>query len=86
MNMPRGYNANYEHFIKRYIDTIPKQYMSSLDRNLHRLGSDPDLKSPMFESYMVDYIFSQPPYIVEDVLLHFGVSDHAGVTAIIKKS
>jgi hypothetical protein len=30
---------------------------------------------------MVDYVFSQPPYQVSDVALHFGVSDHAAVMA-----
>ncbi len=82
-NMPRGVNELYEDFIKKYTDCIPAQYTSSLDRSIHRLGKDPALASPMFESYMVDYIFTQSPYVAENVRLQFGVSDHAAVVGDI---
>jgi endonuclease/exonuclease/phosphatase family metal-dependent hydrolase len=85
MNMPRGYNTNYERVAMRYRDEIPARYTSSLDRALHRAGNRTDLNAPIFDIYMVDYIFSQSPYRVSDVQLHFGVSDHAAVTATIQK-
>ncbi len=83
MNMPRGYNTNYERLTERYKDEIPAIYTSSLDRELHRAGKATDLNAPIFDIYMVDYIFSQSPYQVSDVQLHFGVSDHAAVTATV---
>lgn len=85
-NMPRGYNKLYEDFTQRYLDKIPPSYTSSLDRKIHRLGSKADLNRPIFDIYMVDYIFSQPPFIVSDVRLEFGVSDHAAVIANISIS
>jgi len=84
-NMPRGYNSNYAEFTKTYTDTIPQSYITSLDRTLHRAGNRTDLNAPIFDIYMVDYIFSQPPYSVSDVRLEFGVSDHAAVLAQISK-
>lgn len=83
-NMPRGFNALYEQFITKYTDTIPTHFASSLDKNIHRLGNVA-IDEPIFEKYMVDYIFSQSPYQVSAVQLHFGVSDHAAVSANITK-
>jgi endonuclease/exonuclease/phosphatase family metal-dependent hydrolase len=85
-NMPRGYNTNYELFCQQYTDTIPAHYTSSLDRTLHRAGNRTDLNAPIFDIYMVDYIFAQPSYQVDNVKLHFGVSDHAAVTADVIKT
>ena len=85
-NMPRGYNPLYEDFIKVYSDTIPTEYTSSLDQNLHRLGKTPDLNAPIFDIYMVDYLFAKPEYTISDVRLQFGVSDHAGIVATISKT
>lgn len=84
-NMPRGYNKLYEEFIKQYSDTIPARYTSSLDRSIHRLGNVPNLNAPIFDIYMVDYVFTQPPYIASEVRLEFGISDHAAVIAQISK-
>lgn len=81
-NIPRGFNSLYEKFTARYKDTVPKHYNSSLDKNIHRLGQV-ELDQPIFEKYMVDYIFTQPPYDVKNVKLVFGVSDHAAIIADI---
>lgn len=83
-NMPRGYNVLYEEVIEHYKDTVPSTYKSSLDRNLHRLGNV-DIDEPIFDEYMVDYIFTQPPYDASDVHLEFGISDHAAVIGTITK-
>lgn len=85
-NIPRGYNPLYEDFTKNYTDTIPAHYNSSLDRNLHRLGKTENLNAPIFDIYMVDYLFAKPEYTVSDVRLQFGVSDHAAIIATITKS
>lgn len=84
-NMPRGFNHLYNNFIESYTDAIPKNYQSSLDRNLHRLGQRTNLNAPIFDTYMVDYIFTQTNYQADDVELQFGVSDHAAIIANITK-
>jgi endonuclease/exonuclease/phosphatase family metal-dependent hydrolase len=81
-NVPREQNSLYQKLTALYSDNIPFSYISSLDRNLHRHGKDAD-KQILFDSFMVDYIFSQPPYIVSDVRLEFGLSDHAAVVGTV---
>lgn len=77
-NIPRFQNHLYEDLTKRYTDTVPREYASSLDRTHHRVGDDPT-KQHLFASFMVDYLFTQPPYQATSVRLEFGVSDHAAV-------
>lgn len=84
-NIPRTESYLYEKIAKHYTDQIPLEYRSSLDRNKHLVGANPE-KAFMFDSYMVDYIFTQPPYVAKDVRLIFGVSDHAAAVATILKS
>ena len=85
-NIPRGFNPLYEELTKVYTDMIPKEYSSSLDQNLHRLGKTQNLNAPIFDIYMVDYLFSKPEYTVSNVRLQFGVSDHAAIVATISKT
>lgn len=84
MNIPRLHNELYEKFIEQYNDEVPLTYFSSLDLQVHRGRKDPELIK-LFERFMVDYIFTQPPYKAEDVRLEFGVSDHAAVIGNISK-
>lgn len=81
-NIPRNHNYLYEALTAKYTDEIPMHYKSSMDKQLHRLGNDPD-KAIIFEEFMVDYIFTEQPYVAKDVRLEFGVSDHAAVVATI---
>lgn len=81
-NIPRGRNPLYNNLITMYEDCIPDAVTSSLDRTFHRLGNDPE-KSVLFDSFVVDYIFSQAPYSVHDVRLTFGISDHAAVVGTV---
>jgi endonuclease/exonuclease/phosphatase family metal-dependent hydrolase len=83
-NMPRHHNHLYEKFTNLYKDEIPRHYQSSLDKNLHRLGNV-KIDQPIFDKFMVDYIFSQPEYEVTAVHLEFGVSDHAAIVANITR-
>lgn len=84
-NIPRGYNSNYNLITDNYRDCIPDTYKSSLDKELHVKGhTEPN--GPITEVYMVDYVFTQPPYQVENVRLEFGLSDHAGIVAEINKT
>ncbi len=84
-NIPRKFNPLYEKLVEHYTDAVPLSYASSLDATLHRCGGVPD-KRQMFESFMVDYVFTKPPYTAHDVHLEFGISDHAAVVATIGKS
>jgi endonuclease/exonuclease/phosphatase family metal-dependent hydrolase len=78
MNIPRHESPYHERLVANYQDAIPNKYHSSLDRDLHRCGKNPELDH-LFTSYMVDYVLTQPPHQAENVRLEFGISDHAAV-------
>lgn len=75
-NAPRG-GEIFTALAEKYKDNIPPQYLSSLDSNLHKLKNSKLL--------MVDGLFTTPDYIVTEVKLSEGVSDHMAVTALISK-
>lgn len=79
-NIPRGFNPLYQELTTKYTDTIPAHYTSSLDKANHRMGGVAS-RSHLFTHFMVDYLFTQPPYRAENVELIFGVSDHSAVIA-----
>ena len=83
-NIPRGHNHLYEKLTTIYTDAVPPNYQTSLDKELHRCGTDPS-KNHLFEKFMVDYIFTQSPYRAENVSLKFGLSDHAAIIADVIK-
>lgn len=83
-NIPRHTSHLYEKLATQYTDNIPPEYTSSLDKQFHRLGDSPD-RAHLFSSFMVDYVFTQPPYHATDVRLVFGLSDHAAVMATLSK-
>lgn len=83
-NIPRNINPLYMDLLSLYTDAIPKRYTSSLDKTYHRLGSDPK-RAHLFTNFMVDYIFSTEGYMVSDVEFHFGISDHAAITATVER-
>jgi endonuclease/exonuclease/phosphatase family metal-dependent hydrolase len=73
-NAPRG-GEIFKMLADKYKDNIPPEYDSSLDTELHRIGK--------IKKLMVDGLFTTSAYIVSDVKLSEGVSDHKAVTAII---
>jgi len=79
-NIPRGFNPLYEELVVEYKDSIPAKFTSSLDKKHHRMGGVAS-RLHLFTHFMVDYIFTQPPYQAENVELIFDVSDHAAVLA-----
>lgn len=84
-NIPRHHSPLYKDLVSVYTDEIPKNYKTSLDKELHRRGGDSS-RAHLFTDFMVDYLFAQYPYRAENVRLVFGVSDHAAVVAdIVKK-
>jgi endonuclease/exonuclease/phosphatase family metal-dependent hydrolase len=85
-NAPRMHKGNpgeiFSAIASRYTDNIPVHYETSIDASLHRNGKTRPLD---FVDKMVDGLFTTPVYTAHDVGLHFGVSDHAAVSAIISK-
>jgi exonuclease III len=78
LNIPRNINNLYDVLVKKYIDNIPPEYKTSLDKNLHRHSDNPKLQK-IFTDFMVDYLFTQSPISASNTKLVFGVSDHAAV-------
>lgn len=62
---------------QHYKDNVPPRYTTSIDGDLHRRGQ---------LNRMVDGIFSTPSYVVSDVELISGISDHCALVATIIKS
>jgi len=74
-NAPRG-RESYSRIAKEFKDNIPKEYITSLDSNIHRAkGVD----------FMVDCLFTTPLYFASNVELKSGVSDHMAVVSEINK-
>lgn len=81
-NAPRG-GEIFSMIAKKYKDNIPLTYKTSIDVNLHRAGK---IASEKMDEKMVDGLFSTPQYVVSDVELHSGVSDHLAVVATIARA
>jgi len=75
-NAPRGREA-FDIIAKEFKDNIPLQYISSLDKKLHRMKDDVD--------YMVDCLFTTKGYKALNVELRDGLSDHWAVVAEVIK-
>jgi len=73
LNSPRG-KETFAMFAEKFTDNIPKEHDSSIDPNLHRM---PGLK------LMVDGLFTTPKYVVREIRLVEGVSDHKAIVASI---
>lgn len=80
-NAPRG-GEIFAELASRYTDNIPPQYPTSIDVTLHKRGRE---RPHEFADKMVDGLFTTPGYRARDVELHFGISDHAAVTALIER-
>ncbi|MDR3571692.1 MAG: endonuclease/exonuclease/phosphatase family protein [Candidatus Pacebacteria bacterium] len=75
-NAPRG-GEIFSELASRYADTIPAQYTTSIDKELHRAG---DLQ------LMVDGLFTTAGYRASHVHLHSGVSDHLAIVATLEST
>jgi endonuclease/exonuclease/phosphatase family metal-dependent hydrolase len=80
-NAPRG-GEIFAELASRYTDNIPPQYATSIDVTLHKRGRE---RPNELSDKMVDGLFTTPGYRARDVELHFGISDHAAVTALIER-
>ncbi len=74
-NAPRGREI-WGKIAERYHDNIPLSYDSSIDPHLHRAGH---------LRYVVDGLFSTGGYLVSDVRLVEGVSDHKAIVGFIER-
>ena len=66
----------YQELASRYIDQLPVDVKSTLDPSLFR---KPELK------IVVDHLFTTSDYLVDEVRVLTGLSDHCGIAAIISK-
>lgn len=74
-NAPRGRDI-WNKIKTHYHDNIPQNILTTLDPNLHRIKN---------LNYVVDGIFSTPQYLVKNVQVTGGLSDHQAVTAQVFK-
>lgn len=74
-NAPRG-GEIFAALATRYQDNIPPEYVTSLDRTLHRAGH---------LDLVVDGLFSTPQYRVFNVEMICGVSDHCALVGEVEK-
>jgi len=77
-NIPRG-NSNYQLLTERYKDNIPAEIISTIDWELHRAKREGKKKIEL----VVDYVWSTPAYVVEELRIVEGISDHKGLVASI---
>lgn len=75
-NCPRGTEI-FDTLARQYTDNIPRDAITTIDKNIHRAG---------FLPYVVDCLFTTPEYIVEKIELVDGISDHMAVIAEITKT
>lgn len=80
-NAPRG-GEIFAMLAACYKDNIPPNYRTSLDISLHRAGKT---KPNELADKMVDGLFSTPGYVVSDVRMISGLSDHCALTAVFHK-
>lgn len=74
-NAPRGKEI-YGKISQNLIDHLPKTVVSTIDSSLHKVKG---------LSLVVDSVFSTPEYIVKEINVIDGVSDHKAIVAKIDK-
>ena len=74
-NAPRG-GEIFSMLAAEYRDNLPSDVRSTIDPKLHRAA-------PLILA--VDTIFSTPEYLVDNVKVHTGVSDHCALTANVSR-
>lgn len=76
-NAPRGREI-FSSLAKRYQDNIPLEVTTTIDNNLHKAKDE--------INFVVDGCFSSKDYLVENVRVLPGVSDHMAVVAEVTKT
>lgn len=80
-NIPRG-NESYRLLTAAYKDNIPKEIKTTLDPDLHYANFE--VRGRLV--FVVDYVLSKPGYLVREVRVVSGVSDHCALVCEIDKS
>ncbi len=75
-NSPRGGGGIYDRLATQYRDHIPAHITTTIDGQLHRAG-------PL--QFVVDGLFSSPEYLVNQVQVVGGLSDHMAIVAKLSK-
>lgn len=75
-NTPRGTEI-FDNLASKYKDNIPPEVTTTIDGNFHKAGHLP---------YVVDGLFSTDDYLIQNVKVIDGLSDHCAVTAEIERS
>lgn len=73
-NAPRG-GEIYQRLAQHFRDCVPSEVTSTLDSKFHYSGKKLD--------YVVDYIFTTKSYVVKNVRVECGVSDHCAVIGVV---
>ena len=81
-NAPRG-GEIFGMLATKYKDNVPSRYKTSIDASLHRAGKE---HAGELADKMVDGLFSTPAYVVSNVELISGVSDHCAIVANVTAS
>jgi endonuclease/exonuclease/phosphatase family metal-dependent hydrolase len=79
-NIPRG-NEMYKKLLTKYRDNIPMNVVTTLDPELHYRNT----KQAGTLKLVVDYVFSTSKYLVSEVRVVSGVSDHCAIVSKIEK-
>jgi endonuclease/exonuclease/phosphatase family metal-dependent hydrolase len=74
-NAPRG-KETFTKFKKFFKDNLPRETTSTLDPELHYAGK---------LNLAVDTVFTTPHYMVEEIAVKTGLSDHCGLAAKIAR-
>lgn len=75
LNIPRG-SELWSELAKKYKDNIPPEAITTLDRDIHKVGH---------LDLVVDAMFSTPGYEVKNVRVVSGVSDHMAVVGEVMR-
>lgn len=87
-NAPRG-GEIFSELAGRYTDNIPKDILWSIDRDLHRAGREKletEVQKSGLPGLLVDGLFSTPGYVISNVILTCGISDHCAIRADIERA
>lgn len=74
-NAPRG-KKTFSQFTQFFKDNLPKEVTTTLDPELHYAGK---------LNLAVDTVFTTPHYLVEEIEVKMGLSDHCGLHAKIAR-
>lgn len=79
-NFSRG-GELYKQMSRQFVDNIPSRITTTIDPKLHYANLEQEGKLKL----VVDYVWSTPTYVVSEVQVCSGLSDHCGLVANVGK-